>query len=86
MMPAPASVAASTVSSNSTQPAKVTTGSCRKLIGVSADTSPSFSARVHSSWPTVPITPVASSHSHSIPTGQRHTNSDGSSDIGTHSA
>lgn len=85
-MPAPSRVGPSTDSSNSTQPAKVTTGSCMKLIGVSADTSPSFSARVHSSWPTVPINPVASSHSQVVPLGQTHTNSAGSSDIGTHSA
>lgn len=82
-MPAPMIVQRSTVSLNSSQPNSVTSGSCRKLIGVRAETSPSRSARVHNSWPTVPSTPVASSHSQADPVGQAQTNSAGTSDSGT---
>ncbi|MNI97704.1 hypothetical protein D3C73_1564020 [compost metagenome] len=73
----------STVSANNSQPHKVTSGSCRKLIGVSAETSPRRSARVHSNWPMVPSTPVASSQSQAMPVGQTHTNKAGISDSGT---
>jgi hypothetical protein len=48
MLPAPSAVQRSSASSNSSQPSKATSGSCMKLIGVSAETSPSFNARVHS--------------------------------------
>lgn len=73
-------------SANSSQPARVTIGNCmEKLIGVSAETSPIFSARVHSSWPMVPSTPDNTSHSQAMPCGGCQTNSAGSADIGTHS-
>ncbi|KAG0759089.1 hypothetical protein G6F22_019467 [Rhizopus arrhizus] len=83
MMPAPVIVQRSTLSLNSSQPNSVTSGSCRKLIGVSAETSPRRNARVHSSWPMVPSTPVASSHSQAVPVGQTQTNRAGTSDSGT---
>jgi len=83
MMPAPITVQRSSVSLNSSQPSRLTKGSCMKLIGVSAETSPRRRARVHSSWPTVPITPVATSHTHARPVGQTHTNTAGTSDSGT---
>jgi len=54
-----------------------------KLIGVSADTSPSRNARVHSSWPPVPARPMQASHSQVIPCGHCHTNNAGINDSGT---
>ena len=56
-----------------------------KLIGVKAETSPSFSARVHSMCPPVPNTPAATTHSQVMPCGHSQTPSAGTSDIGTHS-
>ena len=60
-------------------------GNCTKLIGVSAETSPSLSARVHSNWPMVPSRPHRPSHSQAMPCGACQTNSAGTSEIGTHS-
>ncbi|MNG37442.1 hypothetical protein D3C84_1247940 [compost metagenome] len=54
-----------------------------KLIGVSAETSPSLRAWVHSTWPPVPKMPAPITHSQAMPCGHSHTHSAGSSDIGT---
>ena len=83
MIAAPIAVQRSTGSWNSSQPASATMGNWVKLIGVSADTSPSFSARVHSMCPAVPMAPADTTHSQVMPCGHSHTVSAGSRDIGT---
>ena len=57
-----------------------------KLIGVRAETSPSFSARVHNMCPQVPRMPASTIHSQVQPCGQAQTAIAGPSDIGTQSA
>ena len=66
-------------------PATLTTGSCMKLMGVSAETSPSFSARVHSMWPPVPRSPRRPPTATRGPAATARPNRAGTSDIGTHS-
>jgi hypothetical protein len=51
MIAAPSTIQRSSFSSTSRNPHSATTGSCMKLIGVSAETSPSLSARVHGDQP-----------------------------------
>jgi len=50
------------------------------------DASPSFNARVQAMCAVVPSSPASTIHSQVMPTGVSHTNSAGTSDIGTHSS
>ena len=83
MIAEPSAVQRSSVSSNSIHASSATIGSCTKLIGVSADASPIFSARVQAMCATVPKPPASTTHSHDHGSGHCHTNNAGTSDSGT---
>lgn len=68
-MAAPSTVQRSSASPNRNQPNTATTMICRKLIGVSIEASPSFSARVQHMCAVVPRKPASTIHSQVMPTG-----------------
>src|SRR5436190_7798608 len=86
MIDEPSAVGASTRSPKRKYASTATNGSCRKLIGDSAETSASWSARAHASCETVPIAPASATKHQPCHAGHDQTQAAGSSESGVHIA